>query len=170
MHRRTLPFLLVAAAATTLATPPATPPDVRVVAAGAAPIRPVPVDLDLHGPEIDAAVAAHRDDLAARRDDTRSQRTAEEPVEVAGAPPVPSGSVWDRLAACESGGDWASSTGTYEGGLQFHPSTWDAAKPAGYPDAAHRATREQQVAVAERVLAEQGWSAWPACSGQLGLS
>lgn len=80
-----------------------------------------------------------------------------------------SGSVWDRLAACESGGNWASTVGQYEGGLQFHPGTWDAYKPSGYPGAAYEASREQQILVAERVLAEQGWEAWPACSRKLGL-
>lgn len=79
------------------------------------------------------------------------------------------GSVWDSLAACESGGDWGSTVGQYEGGLQFHPGTWDAYKPAGYPGAAYEASRDQQIAVAERVLADQGWGAWPACSAKLGL-
>lgn len=78
-------------------------------------------------------------------------------------------SVWDRLAQCEASGNWASTVGFYEGGLQFHPQTWDAYKPSGYPDHAYQATREQQIAVAERVLADQGWGAWPACSSELGL-
>lgn len=77
--------------------------------------------------------------------------------------------VWDRLAECESGGNWQSTVGLYEGGLQFHPQTWDAYKPAGYPAAAYQASREQQILVAERVLASQGWGAWPACSAKLGL-
>lgn len=75
---------------------------------------------------------------------------------------------WDALARCESGGDWASTVGTYEGGLQFHPGTWDAYKDPGMPDAAYQASREVQIAVAERVLAQQGWGAWPACSRKLG--
>lgn len=79
------------------------------------------------------------------------------------------GSVWDRLAMCESSGNWASTVGLYEGGLQFHPDTWDAYKPVGYPDAAYQASRAQQILVAERVLAQQGWGAWPACSRKLGL-
>lgn len=94
-------------------------------------------------------------------------------VEPRPEPPAPvraaGGSVWDRLARCESGGNWAASAGLYEGGLQFHPSTWDANKPAGYPDAAYRASRAQQIHVAERVLAGQGWGAWPACASELGL-
>lgn len=94
-------------------------------------------------------------------------------VEAPRAAPAPSGavsgSVWDRLAVCESSGNWASTVGLYEGGLQFHPQTWDAYKPAGYPEAAYQASREQQILVAERVLAQQGWGAWPACSRKLGL-
>lgn len=77
--------------------------------------------------------------------------------------------VWDRLAVCEASGNWASTVGLYEGGLQFHPQTWDAYKPAGYPAAAYQASREQQIHVAEKVLAAQGWGAWPACSSKLGL-
>lgn len=84
-------------------------------------------------------------------------------------------SVWDALAACEARGEWSygphSDWGNhlFEGGLQFQPSTWDAFKPAGYPEAAYLATREQQIDVAERVLAAQGWGAWPTCSRKLGL-
>lgn len=95
---------------------------------------------------------------------------AAEPARSAPEPSgVVDGSVWDRLAACESGGDWASTVGQYEGGLQFHPGTWDAYKPNGYPEAAYEASRAQQILVAERVLADQGWGAWPACSAKLGL-
>jgi Transglycosylase-like domain len=83
---------------------------------------------------------------------------------------VPAGSVWDDLAWCESGGNWATSTGNgYYGGLQFLESTWisyGGQQFAAYP---HLATREQQIAVAERVLAHVGWGAWPACSRKLGL-
>lgn len=89
---------------------------------------------------------------------------------------VPAGSVWDRLADCESGGEWHYDPATatwgsrhFEGGLQFEPSTWDAYRPDGFPDAAHAATPAQQIAVAERVLSEQGWGAWPHCSRQMGL-
>lgn len=102
--------------------------------------------------------------------DAKADRYAVEPRPEPPAPNYASGgTVWDRLARCESGGNWASSTGRYEGGLQFHPSTWDRNKPAGYPDAAYQASREQQIHVAERVLARQGWGAWPACASSLGL-
>jgi resuscitation-promoting factor RpfA len=77
------------------------------------------------------------------------------------------GTVWDKLAQCESSGNWAINTGNgFSGGLQFTPGTWRAFGGVGV---AHHASREQQIAVAERVLAEQGWGAWPACSRKLGL-
>ena len=77
-------------------------------------------------------------------------------------------STWDALAQCESGGNWGINTGNgFSGGLQFLPSTWQAFGGTGDPASA---SREQQIAVAERVLAAQGWNAWPACSAKLGLS
>jgi hypothetical protein len=77
------------------------------------------------------------------------------------------GSVWDRLAQCESGGNWATSTGNgYSGGLQFSAGTWRANGGSGSPATAGRA---EQIRVAQRVLASQGWGAWPACSARLGL-
>jgi hypothetical protein len=78
---------------------------------------------------------------------------------------------WDRLAGCESGGDWASNTGNgYYGGLQFSAGTWRAFGGRKYAKRADLATRPQQIEIAERVLAEQGWHAWPACSRKLHLS
>ncbi|MCK8673530.1 transglycosylase family protein [Rhodococcus sp. HM1] len=78
---------------------------------------------------------------------------------------------WDRLAQCESGGNWGINTGNgYQGGLQFSPSTWNAYGGTQYAPTAHQATRDQQIAVAERVLEGQGWGAWPSCSSSLGLS
>jgi resuscitation-promoting factor RpfB len=86
------------------------------------------------------------------------------------APARASGSVWDRLAKCESGGRWSyNGSSGFDGGLQFHPSTWRAYKPSGYPAYAWQASRNQQIAVAEKVLGSQGWGAWPACSRKLGL-
>ena len=77
------------------------------------------------------------------------------------------GSVWDELAQCESGGNWAINTGNgYSGGLQFLPSTWRA---YGGQGSAHNASREEQIAVAERVRADVGWQAWPACTRRMGL-
>lgn len=78
---------------------------------------------------------------------------------------------WDRLAQCESGGNWAINTGNgYYGGLQFSGQTWSAFGGGQYAPTANQATREQQIAVAEKILASQGWGAWPACSASLGLN
>ena len=88
----------------------------------------------------------------------------------AAAPAVASGSVWDSLAQCESGGNWAINTGNgFSGGLQFTPSTWAGHGGTAYAPSAHLATREQQIAIAERVQASQGWGAWPACTASLGI-
>lgn len=77
---------------------------------------------------------------------------------------------WDRLAQCESGGNWRINTGNgYYGGLQFSAGTWRAYGGGEFAALPHQATREQQIAVAERTLAGQGWGAWPACSARLGL-
>lgn len=100
---------------------------------------------------------------------------------VAVAQSAPSGNVWYRLADCESGewdrnrnpipgsARWSVHDSVHEGGLQFAVSTWDGFKPAGYPDGAHQASPDQQIAVAERVRDAQGWGAWPTCSRKLGL-
>ena len=88
----------------------------------------------------------------------------------ASAPSVANGSVWDPLAQCEAGGNWAINTGNgFSGGLQFTPSTWLAYGGGQYAPQAHLATREQQIAVASKVQAGQGWGAWPACTAKLGL-
>lgn len=74
---------------------------------------------------------------------------------------------WDRIAQCESGGNWNINTGNgFYGGLQHTLSTWHAYGGTGMP---HHASRAEQIRVAERVLAGQGWGAWPACSRKLGL-
>jgi Transglycosylase-like domain len=78
---------------------------------------------------------------------------------------------WDQLAQCESGGNWAINTGNgYKGGLQFAAATWAGHGGGEFAANANEATREEQIIVAERVLASQGWGAWPACSAKLGLS
>ena len=82
-------------------------------------------------------------------------------------PAEPPYGVWDQIAQCESGGNWAINTGNgYYGGLQFTLSTWRAYGGSGYP---HHASRAEQIRVAENVLAGQGWGAWPACTRRLGL-
>lgn len=88
----------------------------------------------------------------------------------AAAPAVSGGSVWDSIAQCESGGDWSINTGNgFSGGLQFHPQTWTAFGGGEYSPTAAGATREQQIAVGEKVQAAQGWGAWPACTAKLGI-
>lgn len=90
-----------------------------------------------------------------------------------GAAPAQAASddTWNRLAMCESGGNWAINTGNgYYGGLQFAQGTWAGYGGLAYASRADLATREQQIAIAERTLAGQGWGAWPACSAMLGLT
>ena len=71
---------------------------------------------------------------------------------------------WDQVARCESGGNWGINTGNgYQGGLQFSPSTWSAHGGGQYAPAANMASKDQQIAIAERVLASQGRGAWPVC-------
>ena len=74
---------------------------------------------------------------------------------------------WDKVAGFEAGGNWATNTGNgYAGGLQFAPSTWNGAGGGQYAPTADKATREQQMEVANRVLGTQGWNAWPVTSKQ----
>jgi LysM repeat protein len=76
--------------------------------------------------------------------------------------------VWDRLAACESGGNWSINTGNgFYGGLQFTMSTWQAFGGSGSPQ---YASKSEQIRVAQRVLATQGPGAWPVCSVKAGLT
>jgi resuscitation-promoting factor RpfA len=75
---------------------------------------------------------------------------------------------WDQVARCESGGNWAINTGNgYYGGVQFTAGTWASHGGGQYAPSAQLATRDQQIAVAERVLATQGRGAWPVCGGPL---
>lgn len=90
---------------------------------------------------------------------------AEQPAEAV------TGGTWDRLAGCESGGNWRIDTGNgFSGGLQLAHSTWHSFGGRAYGTRAAHASRSQQIRVAERVLARQGWHAWPACSARLGLN
>lgn len=88
-----------------------------------------------------------------------------------GAPANASGSVWDAVAACESGGNWAINTGNgYQGGLQFSSSTWSSAGGTRYAPRADLASKAEQIATAQRVLASQGPGAWPTCGQRAGLT
>jgi resuscitation-promoting factor RpfC len=75
---------------------------------------------------------------------------------------------WDAIAECESGGNWAINTGNgHFGGLQFKPATWTANGGVGNPA---QASREEQIRVAENVLATQGIGAWPTCGKKAGAA
>lgn len=130
-----------------------TPEESVVDEAPSAPVDPVPAEQDPVQPS------------PVVNEPSYTQPPAAEP-----APVVASGSVWDSLAQCESGGNWAINTGNgYYGGLQFSAGTWNAYGGGQYAATADQATREQQIAVAEKVQAAQGWGAWPACTASLGI-
>lgn len=131
---------------TVRATVTATPEPVRVTATVTAEPTPAPV----------------RTETEAK---AKSVKT-----EAKSAPVVQKESVWDRLAECESGGDWSINTGNnYFGGVQFAKTSWDAMGGQEFAAYPHQASKEEQIIVAERVLEVQGWKAWPACSAELGL-
>ncbi|EIT98727.1 transglycosylase family protein [Mycobacteroides abscessus subsp. abscessus] len=84
-------------------------------------------------------------------------------------PAVTRGSAWDALAQCEAGGNWAINTGNgFYGGVQFDYGTWLAHGGGKYAPRADLATREEQIAIAEKTLSAQGWGAWPVCSARVG--
>lgn len=112
-----------------------------------------------------AAYLKHLADLEAASKE--AERAAAEAAVAAAPPPVldvRQSVDWDAIAQCESGGNWAFD-GQYDGGLQFHPATWLGYGGGRYARYAWQATREQQIAIAEKVLAAQGPSAWPNCFG-----
>lgn len=75
---------------------------------------------------------------------------------------------WEKLAQCESGGNWSINTGNgFYGGLQFTQQSWNGVGMSGSP---HTASKEAQIEAGERLLALQGWGAWPACTAKYGLS
>ena len=79
--------------------------------------------------------------------------------------------MWDRVAACESGGRWHINTGNgYYGGLQFSSSTWKGYGGKKYASQAHKASKAEQIKIAKKVLKGQGPGAWPTCSRKAGLT
>jgi len=92
-------------------------------------------------------------------------------IPLATASPVSAAtSSWDRLAGCESGGNWAINTGNgYYGGLQFADGTWDGWGGERFASRADLASKAEQIVVAARLLDSSGWGSWPACSSRLGL-
>jgi LysM repeat protein len=118
--------------------------------------RPLPADAVIEPAVVAAPVAVPQAAPVAR---TNAPRVV--------TAPVANGSVWDQLAACEAGGNWAINTGNgYYGGLQFTASSWQAVGGSGLPS---DASREEQIMRGEILLAKQGWGAWPACAAKLGL-
>lgn len=88
----------------------------------------------------------------------------------AGTAQAASDAQWDRLAECESGGNWRINTGNgFYGGLQFTQGTWVGHGGKKFAPRADLATREQQILVASHVAQTQGWGAWPSCSRKAGL-
>ncbi|WP_217242387.1 transglycosylase family protein [Streptomyces sp. AC555_RSS877] len=93
------------------------------------------------------------------------------PLMAAGSASAATASEWDAVAQCESGGNWSINTGNgYYGGLQFSASTWAAYGGTQYASQANQASKSQQIAVAEKVLASQGKGAWPHCGVNLSSS
>ncbi|MFI5999232.1 transglycosylase family protein [Streptomyces sp. NPDC051366] len=91
------------------------------------------------------------------------------PLMAAGSASAATATEWDRVAQCESGGNWSINTGNgYYGGLQFSSSTWAAYGGKAYAAQANQASKSQQIAIAEKVLKGQGKGAWPSCG--VGLS
>ena len=92
-------------------------------------------------------------------------------IPLAGSASAASVSTWDKVASCESTNDWSINTGNgYYGGLQFSADTWAAYGGTQYAATADQATKAQQIAVAEKVLASQGPGAWPVCGPEAGLT
>lgn len=92
-------------------------------------------------------------------------------IAVAGTAPASQAAdlaTWEKLAQCESGGNWSINTGNgFYGGLQFTQQSWNGVGMTGSP---HTASKEAQIEAGERLLAVQGWGAWPSCTAQYGLS
>ena len=148
----------------------------RVVRAGRAGARDVTYRLTFRNGDLVATKVLRQKVVREPVDAVVRYGTREKPEpEPEPAPaPIPAanyasgGTVWDQLAQCESGGNWAINTGNgYYGGLQFSLSTWRGYGGAGYP---HQQSREYQIQIAERVRAATGgYGSWPHCSQSLGL-
>lgn len=102
------------------------------------------------------------------------------PAEGAAATPAPSGQgnytgrtpveTWERLAQCESGGNWSINTGNgYYGGIQISKQTWDGHGGREFAAYAHQTVKWNQMTVGQRILDNQGWGAWPYCSREIGM-
>jgi hypothetical protein len=113
-----------------------------------------------------ASLEERREEQAAIDEAERQRREEEQARREAEAAAAERDAMWQRLAQCESGGNWSINTGNgYYGGLQFSLSSWRWVGGSGYP---HHASRAEQIHRAEILLSRQGWNAWPSCSRQLG--
>jgi LysM repeat protein len=109
----------------------------------------------------------HHSSPAKARTSSSRHSTSPRPSSSASSGAASGNTVWDRLAQCESGGNWSTSTGNgFYGGLQFTQSSWRAAGGSGSPQ---NASRSEQIRVAQRLQQMQGWGAWPVCSRKAGL-
>ncbi len=137
--------------------------DDTVVTAGRDGLRNVTYELTYRNGELAATKVIDQKVLRAPVDQVVEVGTREAGPNFAGG-----STVWDQLAQCEAGGNWAINTGNgYYGGLQFSLGTWRAYGGAGLP---HQQSREYQIMIAERVRAATGgYGSWPACSRALGL-
>jgi resuscitation-promoting factor RpfB len=141
----------------------------ETVRAGRAGARDVTYELRFRNDELVARKVLSSDVTRAPVDAIVKVGTKEPVQETTSAPNFASGStVWDSLAQCESGGNWAINTGNgYYGGLQFNLGTWQSYGGSGLPS---NASRETQIAIATKVRdASGGYGAWPACAASLGL-
>lgn len=147
-----------------------TEPVTKVVAKGTKP-APEPEPEPAPEPAVSSNSSSASSNQSSASSNQKSSRSAERSGNTgASAPAVADGSVWDRLAQCESGGNWSINTGNgYHGGLQFSRSTWQAYGGGQYAPTADQATRSQQIAIAKKTQASQGWGAWPACTAKLGI-
>jgi hypothetical protein len=180
---------LLAPLAARSAAPVAPAIERHLLTIGSAPAEIAPVDAErgtLSSRGGGASVAAASDDgerlegdamptpASAPMEATLYSAATPQPVVAVPQPPAPvtysGSSVWDDLAQCESGGNWAINTGNgYYGGLQFSYDTWHGYGGGEFADYPHQATREEQIVVAERLRAERGYAPWPACRDKLGL-
>ncbi|MGH3347488.1 MAG: transglycosylase family protein [Nocardioides sp.] len=138
--------------------------ETSVVRSGDDGLRHVTYRITYRNGELVARKVLKQNVLDQPRDAIVKVGTKEEPT----ANYASGGTVWDALAQCESGGNWAINTGNgYYGGLQFSLSTWQSYGGAGYP---HQQSREYQISIAEKVRAATGgYGSWPHCSQSLGL-
>ena len=174
---------LLAPLAARSAAPVAPPIEEHLLTVDAAPALDVAVDrgtLASRATSVDAGPALTTENLEVDPVPTPGSAPMQATlVSTVTAPPPPAPSrvvtyagtsVWDDLARCESGGNWAINTGNgYYGGLQFSHGTWLGYGGGEFAEYPHEATREEQIIVAERLRAARGYAPWPACRAKLGL-